>query len=203
MHDGFTAYDQYRQCRHSLCNAHILRELNYVIETSKASWAQEMKQLLLDIKAEVGKSKEAGKKRLAVKQRKEFLSRYGQIISRAGKLYEPLQRKKCRDKTRRPRESPIEAAARKPVNRLGSKQDEILLFMRDFSVPFDNNQAERDLRMLKVKQKISGCFRTEQGAEEFSRMRSYVSTMKKQGRCVMETIKSVYAGNILMPALRC
>ena len=66
-----------------------------------------------------------------------------------------------------------------------------------------NNQAERDPRMLKVKQKISGCFRTEGGAEEFCRLRSYVSTMKKQGRGVMETIRSVFAGKILMPALRC
>ncbi len=95
------------------------------------------------------------------------------------------------------------AAARKLVNRLGTKRDEILLFMTDFKVPFDNNQAERDLRMLKVKQKISGCFRTEKGAEEFCRLRSYVSTMKKQGSSVMETIRSVCAGTLIMPALRC
>jgi len=95
------------------------------------------------------------------------------------------------------------AAARKLANRLSAKREHILLFMTDFRVPFDNNQAEHDLRMLKVKQKVSGCFRTEKGAEEFCRMRSYISTMKKQGHSVMETIKSVYAGKILMPALRC
>jgi transposase len=83
------------------------------------------------------------------------------------------------------------------------KRGEILHFMSDFSVPFDNNQAERDLRMLKVKQKISGCFRTDRGAAEFCRMRSYLSTMKKQGREVMETIRSLCAGRVLMPALRC
>jgi transposase len=86
---------------------------------------------------------------------------------------------------------------------MSERRDEILLFMQDFSVSFDNNQAERDLRMLKVKQKVSGCFRTEEGAAEFCRLRSYVSTMKKQGHSVMETIGSLFAGKVLMPALRC
>jgi transposase len=203
VHDGLTVYDHYQQCRHSLCNAHVLRELNYVIETSKASWATEMKQLLLEIKAAVGVASEAGKKRLALRQETEFLSRYDWIVSEAGKLYRPLQRKKYRAKTRRRRESPITAAARKLANRLRARRDEILLFMTDFRVPFDNNQAERDLRMLKVKQKISGCLRTEKGAEEFCRMRSYISTMKKQGHSVMATIRSVFAGKTMMPALRC
>lgn len=75
--------------------------------------------------------------------------------------------------------------------------------MQDFSVSFDNKQAERDLRMLKVKRKVSGCFRTEEGAAEFCRLRSYVSTMKKQGHGVMETIRSLFAGKVLMPAPRC
>lgn len=203
VQDGFTAYDQYRQCRHSLCNAHILRELNYVIETSTASWAQEMKQLRLDIKAVVSKSREVGKKRLTARQEKVYLSRYERIVLEAGKLYPPLTRKKYKAKTRRPRESPIAAAARKLVNRLVARRDEILFFMRDFRVPFDNNQAERDLRMLKVRQKIAGCFRTEKGAAEFCQMRSYVLTMKKQGYGIMEAIKSVFARETIMPTLRC
>jgi transposase len=86
---------------------------------------------------------------------------------------------------------------------LDAKREEILLFIEDFAVPFDNNQAERDLRMLKVKQKISGCFRTEGGAAEFCRLRSYISTMKKQGRGVMETIKSLFIGAPILPVLRC
>ena len=202
MHDGFTAYDQYQQCQHSLCNAHLLRELNYVIETSKAAWATEMKTLLLDIKSAVGDASADGKKRLTVRLKNEFLRKYNQIVVVAGKLYEPLQRRKSPAKTAWTRESPIRAAARKLVNRLIAKRDEILLFMRDFSVPFDNNQAERDLRMLKVKQKISGCFRTEKGATEFCRVRSYISTMKKQGHGVMRTISSVFAGKTLMPLIR-
>lgn len=97
----------------------------------------------------------------------------------------------------------MRAAGRKLAYRLEAKRDEILLFMQDFTAPFDINQSERALRMLKVKQKISGCFRTERGAVEFCRLRSYVSTMKKQGRGVMETIRSVFAGEVIMPALRC
>lgn len=174
-----------------------------MIETSKASWAAEMKTLLLDIKAAVGKASKCGKTRLGLRQEQEFLGQYDRIVLKAGKLYPPLKRKKYGSKTRRQRESPIVAAARKLVNRLDAKRDEILLFMTDFRGPFDNNQAERDLRMLKVKQKISGCFRTEKGAEEFCRMRSYISTMKKQGHSVMDSIRSVFTGKPLMPALRC
>ena len=124
-------------------------------------------------------------------------------MGQAKKLYGALRRKKGQAKKPLTAESPIRAAGRKLACRLDAKREEILLFIEDFTVPFDNNQAERDLRMLKVKQKISGCFRTDGGADEFCRLRSYVSTMKKQGRGVMETIRSVFAGNVLMPALRC
>ncbi|MDQ3650411.1 MAG: transposase [Acidobacteriota bacterium] len=149
----------------------------------------------------VGKATEAGKKGLALCRKKEFLSKYDRIVVAAGKLYQPLQRKKGPATKPQELELPMVAAARKLVNRLGAKRDEILLFMTDFRVPFDNNQAERELRMLKVKQKISGCFRTKKGAAEFCRVRSYVSTMKKQGQGMMETIRSVYAGKTMMPLI--
>ena len=114
-----------------------------------------------------------------------------------------MRRKRGRSKKPKVVESVSRAAGRKLACRLSERREEILLFMQDFTVPFENNQAERDLRMLKVKQKVSGCFRTDEGAAEFCRLRSYVSTMKKQGRGVMETIRSVFAGNTLLPALRC
>jgi transposase len=203
VHDGFSSYDQYRQCQHAQCNAHILRELNYVIETSKPQWAEVMKALLLEIKVAVDIAREGGRTKLRPCLAKEFLRKYDESIGQAKQLYGPLQRKRGRSKQPRAEESVIRAAARKLACRLDEKREEILLFMRDLSVPFDNNQSERDLRMLKVKQKISGCFRTEGGAKEFCRLRSYVSTMKKQGRGVMETIRSVFAGKVLMPARRC
>ncbi len=203
VHDGFSSYDQYERCRHAQCNAHLLRELNYVIETSKPRWAVQMKVLLLEIKAAVAKAREGGRKRLPPDLKQRFLREYSKLIEIAGKLYGALKKKRGRTKKPKVIESVIRAAARKLACRLDEKRDEILLFMQDFTVPFDNNQAERDLRMLKVKQKVSGCFRTEEGAAEFCRLRSYVSTMKKQGHSVMETIRSVFAGKILMPALRC
>jgi len=188
---------------HSQCNAHILRELNYVIETSKPQWAQEMKALLVEIKAAADGAREGGRKSLGPRRKKEFLRKYDEVIEQAKKLYGTLKRKRGRSKKPKAVESPLLAAARKLACRLEERREQILLFMNDFSVPFDNNQAERDLRMLKVKQKVSGCFRTEGGAEEFCRLRSYVSTMKKQGHRVMDTIKSLFAGKVLMPALRC
>jgi transposase len=202
VHDGFSSYGRYGQCRHAQCNAHILRELNYVIETSRAGWAQEMKALLLEIKAAVEEAREGGRRRLPPRSKAEFRRRYDEAVGKAKKLYGTLQRRGVA-KRRKRAESPIKAAGRKLACRLEAKREEVLLFMEDFAVPFDNNQSERDLRMLKVKQKISGCFRTERGAAEFCRLRSYVSTMKKQGHGVMETIKSLFAGKALMPALRC
>lgn len=203
VHDGFSAYDRYGQCRHAQCNAHILRELNYVIETGQPQWAAEMKALLLEIKAAVGQARERGRQALGARRRREYLRQYDKVIVKAQGLYGTLRRKRGRGKKPKAVESVIRAAGRKLACRMSERRDEILLFMQDFSVSFDNNQAERDLRMLKVKQKVSGCFRTEAGAAEFCRLRSYVSTMKKQGRGVMEAIRSLCAGKVLMPALRC
>lgn len=149
---------------HSLCNAHILRELNYVIETTEPEWATQMKSLLLEIKATVEKARESGKTRLSQHRRAELQLRYDGIIEAAKRLYGKFQKR--RDRTQRLiiRESPMRMAGRKFASRLDLKRKQILLFMKNFAVPFDNNQSERDLRMLKVKQKISGCFRTETGA---------------------------------------
>lgn len=162
-----------------------------------------MKALFLEIKVAVDKARESGRKKLAPCRKAEFLRKYNESIDAATKQYGTLQRKKGRAKKLPAVESRIRAAGRKLACRLDAKRADILLFMQDFSVPFDNNQSERDLRMLKVKQKISGCFRAGVGAQEFCRLRSYVTTMKKQGRSVMETITSVFAGETIIPALRC
>jgi transposase len=93
VHDGFSSYDQCRQCRHAQCNAHILRELNYVIETSEAAWAQEMKALLLEIKAAVDEERRSGGKKLPPREKKEFLRKYDESIEKAKKQYGQLQKR--------------------------------------------------------------------------------------------------------------
>jgi transposase len=91
VHDGFSAYDQYEQCAHSLCNAHILRDLNYMIDTSKPAWAKEVKVQLLEIKEAVSEADAAGKKELALAQKDQFLSQCAQIVTTGRKLYEPVE----------------------------------------------------------------------------------------------------------------
>jgi transposase len=194
LHDGFTAYERYDQCAHALCNAHILRELNYVRETSKPEWAKEMKDLLLEIKAAVVQAQAAGLKNLGPRERRKFSEDYDEVLAKAGK-----QQKRAKKVAES--EAPFAAAARKLANRLIKKKEQVLLFMQDFRVAFDNNQAERDLRMFKVKQKISGCFRTDRGVREFCRLRSYLSTMKKQNKEALAAVQSIYSGRAILPLL--
>src|SRR5207248_6274392 len=118
----------YQQCRHAQCNAHLLRELNYVIETSKPQWAAGMKALLLEIKAAVDKAREGGRRKLPPRLKAEFQHRYDEAVGQARKLYGTLRRR-CRKKTRKSAESPVVAAGRKLACRMEVKREEILLFM--------------------------------------------------------------------------
>jgi hypothetical protein len=137
VHDGFSAYEQYAQCRHAQCNAHILRDLNYVIETSKPQWAVEMKALQLKIKGAVNEARENGREGLTPRQQRRLLSEYDEAIEKAEKIYGRLKLKRGQSKTLKAVESPLLAAARKLAGRMRDKKDQILLFMHDFDVPFD------------------------------------------------------------------
>lgn len=193
IHDGFSAYWQYA-CAHGLCNAHHLRELIFVHEQMGRAWAGQMKQMLLESKRAVDTARAHHQTGLSSAQLQDYEARYA-VILQAGAEEEQ-------------RDAPAATGRRGPkkqsksknlLDRLAKYQGETLAFLHDFAVPFDNNLAERDLRMMKVKQKVSGCFRTTAGAHTFCRIRSYISTMKKQGHNVITVLKSVFSGTPLAP----
>lgn len=191
VHDGLRSYLSY-DCQHSLCNAHHLRELTFIHEQMGQAWAGEMKRVLVEIKAAVAAAQQRGAEALAASQLEEFERRYRAILDQGFVLEQaappPPTGRRGRKK---------QSKAKNLLDRLDRYRRETLAFMYDFAVPFDNNLAERDLRMMKVQQKISGCFRTTAGATAFCRIRGYISTLKKQGHQVLAALKSVFAGNPL------
>jgi transposase len=188
VHDGWLSYTFYPKCRHALCGAHLLRELTYFEELSEETkaWATPLKELLLEMKREVERVREEGGRRLDHERLVSLTQSYDRLI------VEGLQ-------AQPPPELPeqVRKQARNLLLRLERRKEEVLRFVTDFSVPFDNNQAERDLRMVKLQQKTSGCFRTEDGARRFCRIRSYLSTMRKQGRGVLHALEGACRGNPL------
>lgn len=196
VRDGFTSYAWYSQCRHSLCNVHLLRDLVFIEETSPEQkvWTTPMAKLLLKIKDTVAEARAGPEARLGEEVGRKFVKSYERLVKRGAKL-NPQP-----DSTRRgppPGRPPFLPTPRTIIGRLQRKRDEVLCFMRDISVPFDNNGSERDLRMVKLQQKISGCFRTSDGARNFCRVRSYLSTARKQGHSLLYSLERVLAGKPL------
>jgi len=194
VHDALHAYFPYA-CAHSLCNAHLLRDLTAASEMTRQRWPQQMVALLLDIKAAVERARAAGQTQLTPRRRTAFLTRYDHLIRQGFRSNPPLHTRPCG--RGRQREGP----RRNLLLRLKNHAAAVLAFMHDFQVPFDNNQAERDLRMVRVRQKISGGFRSWRGAEIFCTIRGYISTMRKQGQNVLAALNSVFAGIPRMPQL--
>jgi len=187
VHDAWCSYAQYG-CSHALCNAHHLRELIGLCDQGQ-TWAKQMLELLLAIKACVEQAKQQGKSRLPVLQPIHFEGRY-QAILKQGYAANPAPKHPVVDKRGRPKQTP----ARNLLLRLDQNRKQVLAFLYDLSVPFDNNLAERDLRMLKVRQKVSGGFRTLSGAEAFCRVRGYLSTLRKQGKNLLTSLEQVFRG---------
>jgi transposase len=198
-HDGYLSYTRFEACRHSLCNAHLLRELVFVEESDprQAVWTKPLSVLLIEIKEAAAQARAAGQGQLGEKSRSAYLRRYDRLLKKADKLnpYPPQVEAEghAAKKQRRPPLSP----PRRLVNRLSRRRDEVLRFMTDLAVPFTNNGAERDLRMVKVQQKIGGCFRTAEGARDFCRVRSYLSTARKQGHPLLSALERVLMGKLL------
>ncbi len=199
VHDGLKSYEGYRFTQ-ALCNVHHLRELTFVEEELKQPWATTMKKLLLDMKAEVERARDAGKQHLEVPVQAQLLRRYDELLAEGYRANPPPgPPKKSAHSKRRPgkaRQSP----ARNLLDRFSVKKQAVLRFLHDFDVPFDNNQAERDLRMIKVQQRVSGCFRSEKGIAMFCRIRSYLSTLRKQGIALFSALGRTFAGDPVLPA---
>ena len=192
VHDCWPTYFRLKNCEHSLCNPHLIRELVFAQEQLHQQWAGKMKQFLQeayeyrkDCKGEVGN-----------KSKHSWHVRYGKIIAEGYRenpqLNDPPSAKKKRGR-------PKKTKSRNLLERMDKYRDQILAFLWDPEIPFSNNQAEQDIRMLKVKQKISGGFRTLQNAEIFARIRSYISTEQKQGVRAWEALAKVFDGAYLSP----
>ena len=194
IHDFWKPYFGY-SCLHGLCNAHHLRELIFVHEQHHQDWADHMIDCLLDIKDAVDQAKQTTD-HLDKKQIQAFKARYQQILNEgfAQNPLPPLSPNAKKKRGRRKKSKP-----RNLLERLDEHRKEALAFMYDFEVPFDNNLAERDIRMMKVQQKISGMFRTEEGAKAFCRIRSYISTARKNAVGAMDALTRLFNGNPFVP----
>lgn len=184
VHDGWAPYRNFTKARHALCGAHHLRELQAAHEQRQA-WALGMSCLLLDTKDAVDEAKTAGRKRLSRKTLAEIHASYRAVIE-LGYVENPGLAAACEQKLKRTK-------AQNLLVRLDQREREVLRFAHDFRVPFDNNLSERDLRMIKLQQKISGCWRTRQGAERFLAIRSYLSTARKQGQRPIDALTRLAA----------
>jgi len=194
IHDCLSAYFELK-CAHGLCNAHLLRELTFLDEVVHQKWAKRMLDLLLRMHRSVIACKARAGPREAP-QRIAWSKKY-QAVLRAGFAENP-QPQPPPGSRRRGR--PKHTKAQNLLLRLKEHERSVLAFLHDDRVPFSNNQAEQDLRMMKVQQKISGAFRTLEGARTFARIRAYVSTARKNRREVFEDIVAALAGRAFMPS---
>jgi transposase len=193
MHDGWKPYFRYGG-KHALCNAHHLRELKAIFEQYGQTWASDMICVLLDAKTAVEGAIRQGCARVHPLLLSDLESRYRDAIDAGHKANPPPDPTGKRGRIKRTPGGNL-------VRRLEDYQKETLAFLYDFEVPFDNNQAERDIRRMKVKLKVSGCFRSEEGADAFCRIRGYISTMRKQGYNVLGILRSVAEGKPTRPLL--
>ena len=192
IHDGWKSYQAYN-CEHFLCNAHHLRELIFIWEQYQQAWAIQMLILLGSIKSQVHEARIISTP-LATDVLQAFETRYQTIIGQELAANPPPSSHR-RQRAGRQKQSP----ARNLLIRLQTQRTSVLGFMYDFDFPFDNNQAERDVRMVKLKQKISGTFRAITGSQMFCRIRGYISTLRKQGFNVLDAFTSLFSGHPQSP----
>jgi len=198
VHDGFKPYRRYTNARHALCNVHHLRELLGVIEQHPddpdQSWAVRMDQLLRDLNATAQRARCRGEEWLDPIVLAGYRAAYQQIITLGNRQNPPpTERTGKRGVIKK-------TPTRNLLVRLDRDREQVLRFAHDLRVPFDNNLAERDIRMIKLQQKISGCWRTITGAEQFLALRAYLSTAAKNDHPIVQAITALATRDPWLPA---
>jgi transposase len=193
VHDGWKPYRAHTSCRHALCTIHHLRELTFLEEQYHQTWAHELKELLRQMKAATEQARAGGATRLPQAERDRFVARYAALLTTGLAANPPPPRPPHQ------RGQQKQSPARNLLERLWLGQGEVLAFLDDLAIPFDNNQAERDLRMLKVQHKGSGCFRSTHGGTAFARIRGNLSSLGKQGVKRLAALETLFLGQPLAP----
>ncbi len=188
IHDCWASYLGYEHCDHGLCGSHLLRELQFIIDANGYAWAVNMKRLLQETCARVSKRK---RKKLTLREYQNLQKRYRNILTRGEKELPPIPARQNGQRGKIARSD-----AHNLWERLKRYESAVLLFSKLAHVAFTNNRAERDLRMSKVKQKVSGCFRTLRYAEAYCRISSYLQTMAYQGYNPMVAIQMAISGQL-------
>ena len=188
IHDCWQSYLSYDHCSHGLCGSHLLRELTFIVDSNGYAWASNIKRLLQENCTIVAKRQS---KQLTEKEYKNLQKRYRNILTRGEKELPPIPPKQNGKKGK-----VAKSDAHNLWERLKKHETAVLLFTKVSHVPFTNNRAERDLRMSKVKQKVSGCFRTKKYAEAYCRISSYLQTMANKGYNPLVAIQMAFSGQI-------
>src|SRR6266480_6925831 len=194
VHDGWGSYFLY-DCEHAVCIVHLLRDLVFLAEQG-IQWAADLKTLLLDMKEATEQAREQGKHWLDPLEVVDWEAQFLRLLDEGDQAHPratapPGKRGRCK-----------QSDARNLLDRLRKQQKAVLTFLEDLRVDFDNNLAERDLRMVKVQQKVSGCFRSEVFAQAFARIRGYLSTLRKQGLPLLSSLQATLCGHPVLPSLQ-
>ncbi len=193
IHDGWGSYFLY-DCEHAACLVHVVRDLVFLQEQG-VLWAAELKSLLLDMKEATDQARQLGKRALDAQEVVDWETQFLRLLDEGDQAHPratapPGKRGRCK-----------QSEARNLLDRLRKQQKAVLTFLEDLRVDFDNNLAERDLRMVKVQQKVSGCFRSEAFAHAFARIRGYLSTLRKQGLPLLAALQATLCGHPVLPSL--
>jgi transposase len=195
VHDGWRSYFLYG-CAHALCVVHLLRDLTFLAEEQGRPWAADLKALLLSMKEATDEARAQGRPTLHALEVEDWQAQFLALLAHADAMTPTAQAPP--GKKGRPKQS----AARNLLDRLIDDQEAVLAFLHRLVVPFDNNQAERDVRMVKVQQKVSGSFRSQAGASAFCRIRGYLSTLRKQGVDLLASLEATLRGHPILPSFQ-